>query len=442
MTIMTQKTLFSDCAEIKEPLNEAKKTKRIIMMDGGERKNTVKVWDTATTTEYILTFDEYVDMFSQDSFQGVRYDEYDLVYFVSELAHWILQNEFSNAQIFPEEKMEKIIDAVSRNPRFVMAAWSEKMTTAALKMYKRPSDGLPGFKDVDDCAALANYIQSRNYYKNLKIIKSISDVKPIDPNSPIGIGDSYKANHWNKDMNKAQKVNYGLPKKQGIYQDLDLCKVMRDIILPNWEYFENNLPPELKKLWLVDADGYTWQDLDKKNKTLANYPDEHVHITEYRNLIRVIKRTKDSTKGLFKKGDVDIIDWIPQMRGIYAAFNGIFDFDGVLRKHPMPSYDGQLMSNNWLHDHYMVDKQHHQKGGVGRAIHYHYIFPPYVANCWEEIHGKNTWPRYTQTYACPHTGKNKRHNVGSLTKEQHDFLVAERTSIRKKIRDYIWNVFR
>jgi len=438
--MVCQKTLFDD--QSVAIVDKSQKTKRLLIMDGGERKNAVKVWDTATATEYILTFDEYIDMFLLDSFQGVRYDEYDKVYFISELAHWILQNDFSLSQIFPEEKMVKIIDAVNNNPRFFMAAWSEKMTTSALKLYKRPSDGLPGLKDVDDCPAIAHYIEYHNYYSDLNHIKSISDVRPIDPNSPIGIGNAYRTNHWNKDMNKAQKVNYGLPKKQGIYQDLDLCPVMRDIILPRWEFLENNLPPELKKLWFVNSKGKTWQELHKSKKPLDNYPDEHVHITEYRHLIQVVKRTQDSKHGHFKKGDIDIVDWIPQMRGLYAAFNGIFDFGGVLRKHPIPTYDGQLMSNNWLHNHYMVDKQHHQSGGVGRAIHYHYVFPPYVANCWEEIHGEDTWPRYTQNYICPHTGKNKRHNSGSLTKEQHDFLLETRTNIRKKIRDYIWNVFR
>tara|TARA_B100002019_G_C21238783_1_gene584274 strand:- start:63 stop:1391 length:1329 start_codon:yes stop_codon:yes gene_type:complete len=436
---MNQKTLFADDSIVSNTTST--KTKRIIHMDGGERKSSLKVWDSATQTEYELTLDEYIEMLTLDSFQGVRFDEYDKTYITSELAHWLLQTEFSLAQIFTEEEMTQIINHVNNNDSLVLAAWSEKMTTSALKLYKRP-DGKDGLKDFDDCAAIAHYIEYHNYYDNLKKIKSISDLKP---NDIIAIGNDYRKNHWNKDMNKAQKVNYGLPKKKRIYQDLDMCPVMRDIILPNWKYLEENLPIQLKKLWMGNMKGQTWQELYEKNKTLANFPEEHKHIKEYRHLIEVIVRTQDSKSGEFKKGDVDIIDWIPQMRGFYTAFNGIFDYTGQLRKHPMASSNQKFVTNKWLHDHYMVDKAHHQQGGVGRAVMYYYVFPQYVASKYEEIHGKGTWPKSTTTYKCPHDEKqkkNKRHNRGSLTREQDRFFTKSRTEIRKLVRDYIWNVFR
>jgi hypothetical protein len=131
------------------------------------------------------------------------------------------------------------------------------------------------------------------------------------------------------------------------------------------------------------------------------------------------------------------------MRGLYYVFNGLFNYEGELREHPMKK--GFVVSNNWLHDHYMVDKQHHQQGGVARAIKYHYILPPYIADKWEKINGEKTWPRTTLSYAhIDSKGKkeNKRHNRGSLTKEQDKFFVMHRNDIRKRERNEIINYFR
>jgi len=445
---MVQKTLFDDNKiETKSSASEivvtpkAQKTIRILWMDGGERKNYVKVFDTATMKEYNVKFEDYLNIPLQDNFEGVPFADYDIVYVGSELPHLVLALEYSLAQIFDEQQQTDFINAVNNSKNIVMVAWSEKMTTTALKLFKRP-DGKDGLKDVDDCAAICNYIEYHNYYGNLKRIRCIDDLKPDDT---ITAGNEYRAEHWNKDINRAQKVNYGLPKKQGFLQDYDLCPVMRDIILPNWEYLENDLPTELQKLWKINL----WKELYEKEKTLANYPDEHTEITQHRHLIKVKKRKQDSKNGDFKKGDIDIEDWIPEMRGLYSAFNGIFDYEGELRKHPLN--EGEYMSMGWLHDHYMVDKQHHQKGGVGRAIHYHYIFPPYVQKLWDEIHGDGDWPAYSCTYDNPHygtdektkakQGKKKRNNRGSLTREQGNFLVENRADIRQKIRDHIWKLF-
>ena len=443
---MVQNTLFDDGnIETKSTVSKitvmpkAQKTIRMLWMDGGERKNYVKVFDTATGKEHNVKFEDYLNIPLQDNFEGILFADYDLVYVGSELPHLVLALEYSLAQIFNEQQQTDFINAVNNSKNIVMVAWSEKMTTTALKLFKRP-DGKDGLKDVDDCAAICHYIEYHNYYGNLNRIRCIDDLKPDDT---ITEGNDYRSERWNKDMNKAQKVNYGLPKKQGFFQDYDLCPVMRDIILPNWEYLENNLPPELQKLWKFNL----WEELYKKKRTLANFPEEHTHITQHRHLIKVTKKQKDSVDGDFKKGDIQIKDWIPEMRGLYSAFNGIFNYDGELRKHPLNK--GYYMSMRWLRLHYMVDKQHHQKGGVGRAIHYHYVFPAYVQMIWEEIHGKKTWPAYSKCYQNPHYNektkakqkKNKRNNRGSLTREQDNFLVENRADIRRKIRDCVWKPF-
>jgi hypothetical protein len=292
------------------------------------------------------------------------------------------------------------------------------MTTAALRL-------INGTKDVDDTRAIANWITEHNFYDHLKKIATIEDLKT---DLTISIGNKWRKEFTNREINKAQKVNYGLPKKQDVYMDLDLCPVMRDIILPNWKYIEN-LSLELKQLFKIDA----WKEAYKKKKTLANYPSVYPEIKQFRNLIKVVVRSKDNVQLGIHKGDVDLVDWIPEIRGLYYVFNGLFDYEGELREHPMKK--GFVVSNNWLHDHYMLDKQHHQQGGVARAIKYHYILPTYIADKWDEIHGKKSWPRTTKSYASVDSKgnkENKRHNRGSLTKEQDRFFVLHRNDIRKR----------
>lgn len=426
--MVSQKTLFED--QSVAIVDKSQKTKRLLIMDGGERQNYVKVWDSASNCQHTVTFDEFLNIPSRQSFADISFKEHDEIHVLGELAHFVLANDFSLAQIFSEQQTTELINIINSKRKFIFSVWSEKMTTAALRLIK-------GTKDIDDTRAICNWIQERNYYDTLKKIKTIEDLKT---NSKIVTGNNWRQEVTNRDINKAQKVNYGLPKKNGVYLDLNLCPVMRDIILPNWKYIEN-LSPELKQLFKIDD----WKEMynKKTGRTLANFPNAHPEIKEFRHLIRVVIRSRDNPSLGIKKGDIDLVDWIPEMRGLYYVFNGLFDYNGELREHPINK--GFVVSNNWLHDHYMVDKQHHQKGGVGRAIKYHYVFPPYVADKWEEIHGKKSWPRTTESYTSINSkGKkeNKRHNRGSLTKEQDRFFLFHRNDIRKRERDEITIPFR
>jgi len=416
-----QKTLF--CDEEIDRTSTENKTKRLLVMDAGERLSNVKVYDSHTQSEHWLSLEEYIKIFRDGTFAGVSFDEHDKIYNCSELAHFLLQKDYSLSQVFHKSQMEEMLSYINMSDKFEMIAWSEKMTPAALRLSRLP-------KDTGDCKAIASWISLNNQYDKMKKIKSIEDLEMPEV---ISIGNDWRANITNADMNKAQKVNYGLIKKHNFIQSYDLCPVMRDIILPQWESMIEKLPEPLLKLWNVNG----WKDAYKKKKTLANYPEWHKHITENRNLIRISIRS-ETTKH-WNKGDVVIKDWIPEIRGIYSAFNGIFDYHGNLREHPMN--EGKIVSNNWLHDHYYRESPHHHKGGVGRAIHYHYVFPNYVANCWEEIHGKQTWPRYSQNYDCEFSEKKKRNNRGSLTLEQNNFLQHHRRMIRKLIRDNVWSKY-
>lgn len=394
------------------------KTKRIFVMDAGERLNTVKVYDSYTDKLHILKFTEFLQILDNNSFDEISFDKHDEIVVISELAHWVIQTEYSYAQVFTEEQSQYLINAANSNEKFKIYAWPEKLTTSALR-YANES------KDQGDCKAICHWLTTLGGFKNLKKVRKIEDIKP----SPIVLlGNEWRKEVTNKDLNKAQKVNYGLPKKQDTaFMDLNLCPVMRDIILPNWSFFQN-LSPQLRKLWKID--------IPKDKKTLDKFPNAYTHIKEYRELIWV-KETRDGKEVVVK-------DWFPLMKAIYACVNGLFDYDCELRLDPRPERSGKLVSNNWLHDHYYCEKPHHQMSGVARAIKYHYAFPMYIKTIWNEKHGEGSWPSYTATqgYKSPEGGGWKKHNRGSLSIEQMDFMIYHRNDIRRREKHEVINVLR
>lgn len=414
----------------KEPmLIVGKKTEKILVIwiDGGGRIAELTVYNSGTKEITLISRKDFLKLPTKKEFNGVQFSDYDRVIFGSEMAHLTPQNGESDAQIYTDEELATLLKNISDNGHELIAT-SAKQFPSVLASYK-------GKKDVDDTAAWAEFLLRTNSFDNQKKIRTKDD---FFPSKTVKIAIEWRRGVTNKDMNRAQKRNFGLPKKDGVYQDLDSCTVMRDLILPNIDWMLETFPKRLIRFFNLDGMTLTPKKILKpisQTKILANYPDVRPDISQYRHLIQVVKRTS---------GKIEAVDWIPDFRALYAVFNGLFDYHGKVRLDPrdwVPS--GTIVSNNFLHDHYFVDKQFHGLGGVPRAALYYYAFPRYVAESWYEINGADgvDWKKCTTTYI-DENNNNRRYNSGHLTDEQRDFLREKRSEIRKMNRDYIINPFR
>ena len=319
-----------------------------MIMDAGEKRSDVKVYDDASGVERTMTLEEFIDLPNQTEYEGIPHSNFSNVYLGSEQAHLIPRGEFSLAHPMKLLQLESIKNNCDNSKNFRLVAFSEKVTPRALH-YSGHKYGR-GDKDNDDTFAIAKLICDFNMYDNLKRVKSF-----VRSNRTVQCA-NWREQKANPSMNAAQTWNYGLIKKGESMLDLDLCPVVRDRLVPN-----------LHKIASLSKDVEFFFSINsvKENRLLSSYPHIRPDISNCRDIIRVVKK---------KSGDVDyeVVDWSFEMRGMYAVANAIFNYDGSFRIDPIT---GNRVGNNFLNEAYYVNSQFHQKGGVGRAILYNYVMP-------------------------------------------------------------------
>jgi hypothetical protein len=69
--MISQKLLFDKKSIVTVKKN--KKTTRLLVMDGGERQNYVKVWDSATDTAYPVSFDDFINIPNLSNFADIPF---------------------------------------------------------------------------------------------------------------------------------------------------------------------------------------------------------------------------------------------------------------------------------------------------------------------------------------------------------------------------------
>lgn len=364
---------------------------RIIVMDGGGRMHTVNIYDNFTGKNKQITIQELVDLPLQDELFGVPHSRFDEVSILSEQAHWTVRVR-SLAQILKDAEMKQLISN-TKNTNFVIQVWPEKLTPRALHKYNLTKDSAKGENDCEAIAKLASTMTN-----NLKKIKSPKDTRA---KPQVLKGRQWRQEVANNDMNMAQSINYGLIKKtEEIYSDFDLCPVSNNIILPNYHRFLN--ASEMTKIFfnLVDPNDVN---------TLEDHPHLSTNVTQFRHLVKAVTKTTNP------RG----VDFIFEMRGLYAVANAVVDYEGDPRMNPLNEKD--YMSNKFFNKHYAVNNHHHQQGGVARAIFYNYVFPTSVGHLWNKQNPDHKWPPFTNT----------GYNRGDLSEEQDAFLVDNRKIFKK-----------
>lgn len=375
-----------------------KKKNRLMIMDAGERRDDVKLYDDASDTIKVLTKEEYIQLPLQDEYCGIRHSDFENVWLSTEQAHIVPSKMISLAQVFKLMELEQLKKNCEKSNNFILSAFSEKLTPRALH-YSGNKYG-KGNKDNDDTFAIAKLIADFNQYDSLKKVKS------FDKSDRTAKCAKWREDVANPEMNAAQAWNYGLIKKGESRLDLDLCPVVRDRIIPN-----------IHKIALLSEDVKFFFSLDsvKENRLLSSYPHIRTDITNCRDVIRVTKK---------KNGPVEyeVSDWAFEMRGLYAVANAIFDYNGDFRIDPITNC---RVGNNFLNEAYYVNSQFHQKGGVSRAVLYNYVMPIRIGDMWDQLNTDVKWPRYT----------NSSYNRGDLTFEQDKFFILGRKRFKKSYND-------
>lgn len=373
---------------------------RHIIMDAGQRRNTVNIYDSATKIQSEITFQEFANLPLSDSLNGIEHSMFDKVRIVSENAHLIPRTKYSIAQILTKEILTSLIKNCEENDIEIFG-YSEKLTPRALTY-----SGLE--KDTGDCESIHRLLLD---FPEITMRK----LKNLDMPESKRQGIKFRKTITNPDMNIAQAINYGLYKKGEIYLDLDNCPVVKNIILPHYDSLFNSCSKNTKKIFNLDK-AY------QKEKNLL-HTNHHPDIpTEYRRFIYV----HTTREGLPQNED-----WIFEMRGIYAVLNALVDYETNPRKNPETN---EKPSNNWLMQNYFVHSPHHQQGGVPRAILWNYVFPAFVANEWDEQYKTNLkdnkhlkWPRWS----------NAPKNRGKLSSTQDKFFIHKRAIFRKSIKEIL-----
>lgn len=377
---------------------------RLMIMDAGERREDVKLYDDASGTTKVLSQQEYIDLPLQSEYEGIPHSQFDNVWYGTEQAHAVPRTRYSLAHLFKETQLQQLLTNCTESENFTLCTFSERLTSRALHYVK-------GSKDADDTRALATLISHFDLQPHFK------KVKYFNMSPRMVVCNQQRTEVFNPQMNAAQAWNYGLIKKGESYLDLDLCPVTRDWILPHAEAI-SKISDWVKYFFSFDT--------VKPNRLLSYYPDVRPDITEARDYISVTKK---------KGGEIEVKDWAFDMRGIYAVMNGLFDYDGNFRIDPIT---GQLAGNNYLKDAYFVESQFHQQGGVGRAILNNYVFPCRVGDLWDHYKGvvktkgkqanlDLAWLRFT----------NSSYNRGDLSPEQDAFLVQNRKHFKRAYRDIL-----
>ena len=373
---------------------------RNIIMDAGQRRNTVNIYDSATKKQTELTFQELADLPLCDSLNGVNNSDFDKVRIISENAHLIPRGIYSIAQILTRDILDRLIKNCKEKD-IELLGYSEKLTPRALT-YANLN------KDTGDCEAIDRLL---NNFPKITMRK----LKTLDMPEDKKICIDWRKNEANQDMNIAQAVNYGLYKKGETYLDLNSCPVVKNIILPNYDSLFNTCSKTTQKI-------FNLHKVYEQQKNLA-FTSHHSDIIKENRRFFYVHTTK---KGLPQNED-----WIFEMRGIYAILNALVDYEGNPRYNPITK---EKPSNNWLIKNYFVHSPFHQQGGVARAILWNYIFPAFVANEWDNQYKTNQkdnkhlkWPRWSISPK----------NRGKLSTAQDKFFIHKRKLFRKAIKEIL-----
>ncbi len=381
---------------------------RLMIMDAGERRDSVKLYDDASGTTRVLSQQEYIDLPLRSEYEGIPHSQFDNVWYGTEQAHAIPRTKYSLAHLFKESQLQEVLQNCLSSNNFTFCTFSERLTSRALHTVN-------GSKDADDTRALATLISRFSLYNHLKKVKKFEKTKRNN------ITTKFRKEETNPHINAAQGLNYGLIKKGESYLDLDLVPVVRDWIIPNIDKIQN---------LSEDVRYYLSFGLVKENRLLSFYPDVRPDITQCRDLIQVTKK---------KSGEIEVKDWAFEMRGLYAIMNGMFTYEGDFRIDPIT---GNVVGNEFLKDAYFLETQFHHEGRVGRDLLHNFVFPCRVADKWEALYnvvktkGKEAnldlvWPRFTSS----------SNNRGDLSPDQDAFLVSERKTFKDMYRS-INNYFR